>query len=272
MNHDLQNSLGQPLIELLAEVETATGKPLQVRDITTHPIEAVRGTFGATDRSGIWVAPSLRPEIAEAVVAHEAMHLLQHARGWTTAATRIRPTGKAAIIHEIGGVLTTAILDPQADSWAMERGFLMSEALQLTWEETKDNPANKSSLDHVIDLGDLRSMWDRISTAYQRSKADSTVSVDDAIDSTLASGLLESADYFNMALRAINLGIPFSHEELYKLYLPQCREFGLRLIDNVASFDRKSKAGAEQALRETFRFLKMNPRVAMIISPESLPS
>ena len=265
---EIQRKLSPTLVRLLAEVETATGNSVRIRDITTHPIEAVRGTFGATDHRGIWMAPGLRPEIAEAIVAHEAMHLLQVAGKWKTAATRIRPMGKAAILHEIIGVLTTAILDPQADSWAQERGFLMIDALQLTWEESKQSLVEKSEIDYEIDVKALRSMWDRIATARQMSKTDNTVAIDDAIDSRLTNGLLEAADYFNMALRAINLGVPFTQEELYKSYLPWCREFGLRLIDEVSIFDLKSRAGAEQALKATFRFLRMNPRVAMIISPE----
>lgn len=243
---------------LLDEASDATGMRWLVRDITSHPVESVRRTMGATDPLGVWVAPSLPSEVAEAVVAHECMHLLQYSLGWRILGSEIRPSGPGEMLHELGSVLSTAIVDPQADSWAMERGFDIPATLSWQWQQESEAFSARRDVDMDMDDRLLARTMKGITQQVKALRRGDHPSLVGEFPAAEIQFLIQASDWFNMAIRAVNLGIEFGQDPEYVTYLPRCREFGQHLMARALGYNLKSKKGAEEALRSVYLSMNLN--------------
>ena len=69
-------------------------------------------------------------------------------------------------LHELASALTTAVLDPRADRWAVEQGFGIAEGLRWQWNLNKGQLTERSTSDIDLMLSDLKPIWARVVTQH----------------------------------------------------------------------------------------------------------
>lgn len=256
------------LKSLLVEAEATTGRPLRVRDITLHPLEPARGMPGGTDSSGVWVSGELPKPIAEAVLAHEVMHLFQAIQGWQMIGLTLPPSPDFRELHDLGGAISSAVLNPQADSWAVERGFDIAGSLRWQLEQEAGRVAENSALDEDLARDTIGFMWRRLADQLKDVRNGRSPKLTIPVRQIVA--ITKAVDYLDMSLRVGNLGMEFTMDAEWASSLPSCRQLGLELRSIVNRSDLKTKKGTEASLAGIYQRLGLRASLFKKISSRSL--
>jgi IrrE N-terminal-like domain len=260
------------LLGTIHEVETQIGRPIAIRDITSHPNAAARTSRGRHDWDAnteiIWLNPKLSHDDQEAVAAHELAHVLQKAEGYCQVATKRDKDGQPIFpkLTLLGTTINSMLTDVMADQWAASRGFKVNEGL-----ETDALPKAIADI-QAIDSREPESVdWDAYYSVLTKLAA--SVCSGAEIKSPVVIGnpeiktQIRAVWYAGMRLRLSPHGLFDKLDTVWAQLRPEARRLGSEIYSLVNTKGCDNKGGCEASVVVVIEHLKIPPWLLVVKRP-----